>query len=81
MRISSPRKQAWPFAISNIADHAKFYSRSDDAVIRVYDKAGNMDRDARAQERFQGAVNGLAILQPFRGHLPLWKNVFCVKPE
>src|SRR6516225_11682070 len=42
MRISSPRKQAWPFAISNIADHAKFYSRSQDAVIRVYDEAGNV---------------------------------------
>jgi hypothetical protein len=42
MRISPPRKQTWPFAISNIADHAKFYSRSQDAVIRVYDEAGNV---------------------------------------
>ena len=42
MRISPPRKQAWPFAISNIVDHAKLYSRSHDAVIRVYDEAGNM---------------------------------------
>ena len=41
MRISPPRKQAWPFAISNIVDHAKFYSRSHDALIRVYDDAGN----------------------------------------
>ena len=42
MRISPPRKQAWPFAISNIVDHAKLYSRSHDAVIRVYDAAGDV---------------------------------------
>jgi hypothetical protein len=42
MRISPRRKQAWPFAISNIVDHAKFYSRSHDAVIRVCDAAGNV---------------------------------------
>jgi hypothetical protein len=42
MRISPPRKQAWPFAISNIVDHAKFYSRLHDAVIRVYNEAGNV---------------------------------------
>ena len=29
-----------PFAISNIVDHAKSYSRSHDVVIRVYDAAG-----------------------------------------
>ncbi len=29
-------------AISNAVDYAKFYSRSHDAVIRVYDEAGNM---------------------------------------
>ena len=42
MRISPRRKQAWPFAISNIVDHAKFYSRSHDAAIRVYDDAGDV---------------------------------------
>jgi hypothetical protein len=42
MRISPPRKQAWPFAISNIVDHAKFYSRSHGAVIPVYDESGNV---------------------------------------
>jgi hypothetical protein len=40
MGISPPRKQAWLFAISNIVDYAKFYSRSHDAVIRVYVAAG-----------------------------------------
>jgi len=42
MRISPRRKQTWPFAISNIVDHAKFYSRSHDAVIRVFDEAGSV---------------------------------------
>ena len=40
IRISPRRKQAWPFTISNIVDHAKFYSHSHDAVIRIYDAAG-----------------------------------------
>jgi hypothetical protein len=31
-----------PNAISNSIDYAKFRSRSQDAVIRVYDQAGNV---------------------------------------
>ncbi len=31
-----------PNAVSNAIDYAKFYSRSRDAVIRVYDAAGNV---------------------------------------
>jgi hypothetical protein len=31
-----------PNAISNAVDYAKFYSRSHDAVIRVYDDVGNV---------------------------------------
>ena len=31
-----------PDAVSNAIDYAKFYSRSHDAVIRVYDDAGNV---------------------------------------
>ena len=31
---------AEPNAITNAVDYAKFYSRSHDAVIRVYDEAG-----------------------------------------
>jgi hypothetical protein len=30
-----------PDAISNAIDYAKFYSRSHDAVIRLYDEGGN----------------------------------------
>ena len=33
-------------AISNAIDYAKFYSRSHDAVIRVYDEGWQCDRDA-----------------------------------
>jgi hypothetical protein len=31
-----------PNAVSSAIDYAKFYSRSHDAVIRVYDEAGNV---------------------------------------
>ena len=31
-----------PNAITNAIGYAKFYSRSHDAVIRVYDEAGNV---------------------------------------
>jgi hypothetical protein len=31
-----------PHAVSNAIGYAKFYSRSQDAVIRVYDQAGNV---------------------------------------
>ena len=31
-----------PNAVSNASNNAKFYSRSHDATIRVYDEAGNV---------------------------------------
>jgi hypothetical protein len=31
-----------PYAVSNAIGCAKFFSRSHDAVIRVYDKSGNV---------------------------------------
>jgi hypothetical protein len=31
-----------PDAVSNVIGYAKFYSRSHDAVIRVYDEAGSV---------------------------------------
>jgi hypothetical protein len=31
-----------PTAITDAIDHAKFFSRSHDAVIRIYDQAGNV---------------------------------------
>jgi hypothetical protein len=35
---------AGPNAISNAVDYAKFHSRSHDAVIRIYDEAGNVSQ-------------------------------------
>jgi len=40
-----PFRRLWygePDAITNAIGYAKFYSRSHDAVIRVYDSAGNV---------------------------------------
>ncbi len=39
-----PFDRLWyePNAISNAVGYAKFYSRSHDALIRVYDSAGNV---------------------------------------
>ena len=40
-----PFRALWygePNAVSNAIDYAKFYSRSHDAVIRVYDESGNV---------------------------------------
>jgi hypothetical protein len=31
-----------PNAIRDAIDHAKFFSRSHDAVVRIYDQAGNV---------------------------------------
>ena len=31
-----------PNAVSNAIGYAKFYSRSQDAVIRIYDESGNV---------------------------------------
>jgi len=45
---------AGPNAISNAIKFAKFYSRSHDAVIRVYDSAGNViDRHAQGAGDFK----------------------------
>jgi hypothetical protein len=46
-----------PDAISNAVGYAKFYSRSHDAVIRVYDDPGNVIENARARGRFQRVVS------------------------
>jgi hypothetical protein len=45
-----------PNAASNAIGYAEQYSRSHDAVIRVYDDAGNVIGDARARGRFQRTV-------------------------
>jgi hypothetical protein len=48
-----------PSAISNAIDYAKHRSQSHDAVVRVYDAAGNGDRNARARGPVQRVVSFL----------------------
>ena len=38
----SPMWYRGPRAITDAIDHAKFFSRSHDAVVRIYDQAGNV---------------------------------------
>ena len=45
LRLAAPFGRLWYGdlnAITNAIGYAKFFSRSHDAVIRVYDKAGNV---------------------------------------
>ncbi len=58
---SLPFGRLWyaePNAISNAIGYAKFYSRSNDAVIRVYDEAGNV---IETHESATQAVSSVAI--------------------
>jgi hypothetical protein len=48
----SPQWYGGPNAIRDAIDYAKFFSRSQDVVISVYDDAGQRDRNARARGRF-----------------------------
>ena len=54
-----PFAQLWygePDAISNAIAYAKFFSRSHDAVIRVYDDAGNVIETHEHKGDFKGYV-------------------------
>ncbi len=54
----SPLWYAGPIAISNAISFAKFYSRSHDAVIRVYDEAGNVIETHEHTGEFKSKNNG-----------------------
>jgi hypothetical protein len=58
-----------PNAVSNAIGYAMHSSRSHDAVIRVYDAAGNVIEDARGSGRFQRALTSLFFRA--RIHFPL----------
>jgi len=47
-----------PNAVSNAIDYAKFRSRSHDAVIRVYDDAGNLIETHEHKEDFKELLLG-----------------------
>jgi hypothetical protein len=54
---------AGPEAVANAIGYANFFSRSHDAVIRVYDEAGNVIQDARARGRVERAVTHFCVPQ------------------
>ena len=62
-----PFGRLWYDTPDNAIDYAMHSSRSHDAVICVYDAAGNVIGTHQQKGRVQRVVNGLAILQPFRG--------------
>jgi hypothetical protein len=49
-------------------DYAKFYSRSHDAVIRVYVEAGDVIKTHEQASEFQRVVKRLASVQPYSGY-------------
>ncbi len=56
---------AWVVDLNNLPDYVKFGSRSHDAVIRVYDDAGNVIETARgrvSKNREDARIFGLASL-------------------
>jgi len=48
-------------SISNAIDYAKFRSRSDDAVIRAYDAAGNVIETHEHKGAMAGLISGSAF--------------------
>jgi hypothetical protein len=56
------RRYVEPNAIANAIGYAKFRSRSHDAVIRVYDEAGDVIEKHEHAGRFQRAVGGVVVL-------------------
>jgi hypothetical protein len=60
--MRSPFGLLWydgPDAISNAIGYAKFFSRSHDAVIRVYDDAGNLIETHAQEGDFKGPYPGV----------------------
>ena len=57
-----PFGRLWYHTPDNAIGYAIHSSRSHNAVIRVYDAAGNSDRDARTQRRFQRALTRSSLL-------------------
>jgi hypothetical protein len=72
-----PLGRLWYDTPDNAIGYAMHSSRSHDVVIRVYDDAGNVNRNARAQGRFQRAMNE-ALAEICGATLPLvLKSLVC----
>jgi hypothetical protein len=53
-KLSTCRGKLGHYPIRDAVGYAKFYSRSHDAVIRVYDKAGNVIKTHEHAGEFKG---------------------------
>jgi len=53
-----------PNAVTNAIAYAMHYSRSHDAVIRVYDAAGNVIGSERTQGQVQEAMSEVGQIPP-----------------
>ena len=67
-----------PSAVTNAVGYTEFYSQSHDAVIRVYDEAGNVIATDEHSAQFKEVIN----LRALAGGLSLWlldelSNVDC----
>src|SRR5437762_9992561 len=60
-----------PNAASNAVDYAKFFSRSHDAVIRVYDEAGNVIETHEHKGDFKGELGDAARVAALAGMNPV----------
>src|SRR5438067_11420578 len=80
-----------PDAISNAVNYAKFYSRSHDAVIRVYDEAGNVIEthehagDFKATDKFTSTSRPSRSRKMSHSHQPQvvalrCRHVTCNRP-
>jgi hypothetical protein len=63
-----------PGAINNGVDYAESYSRSHDAVIRVYDAAGNVIEAHEHKARFQGVVVQFPLQMWYKVAHARWAN-------
>jgi hypothetical protein len=65
-----------PDAINNAIDYAKFYSRSHDAVIRVYDSADNV---IETQSKRAISESGDALRSARLALIPCWRHTTFVR--
>ena len=57
--------------ITNAIAYAKFFSRSHDAVIRVYDQAGNVIKTLEHEGDFKAWSSVTTLHPPRTGELPI----------
>jgi hypothetical protein len=69
-----PFGRLWYDTPDNAIGYAMHSSRSHDAVIRVYDAAGNVIETHEHKGDFKEPMNALAIVQPFTEHFPVWRQ-------